>query len=314
METLWLCGPCGVGKTATGWELWSRLVAAGVPAGYADIDQLGMCYPERPEDPGRFHLQARNLAAVIAGHRAAGARCVVVSGCVDARHGVRRDDLPGLDLTVCLLSATGDELTRRFVGRQGTDAGLDVQLREAATLSAATFPDVVVDTTGRTVPEVAAEIRRRTGWPRLTGTPAGDTLPAAAADPGGRVLWVSGATCTGKSSAAFPVFLRLVQDGTPAAYVDLEQLGTVAHEIRARVLAAMWANYRRAGARALVLSGPVADDATARLYAEALPGAEVILRRLHAGPGTLTGRILRRGRGEGTWHQPGDPLLGRPCV
>ncbi|WP_436529289.1 hypothetical protein [Actinoplanes sp. HUAS TT8] len=318
METLWLCGPSGIGKSVTGWALWSRVVAAGIPAGFVDIDQFGMCYPEQPDDPGRFRLQARNLAGVIAGFRSAGARCLVVAGCVDPRRGVHRDEPAGLDPTVCLLTADDTALARRFVGREGNDDNLAPQLRESAILSTATFPDLVVDTTGRTVPEAAEAILTRTGWPALT--PAGHGPPrlidARPSDLGGDVLWVSGATGTGKSSAAFPVHLRLLRDGIANAYVDLDQLAIcgptpASHEIRARNLAAVWANYRQAGAQALVMVGPAPDDTTVRTYADALPGARVTLRRLHATPDTLTDRILRRGRGEGGWNQPGDPLLGR---
>jgi hypothetical protein len=34
--------------------------------------------------------------------------------------------------------------------------------------------------------------------------------------------------------------------------------------------------------------------------------------RLTAGLAALTERILRRGRGESAWAEPGDPLKGRP--
>lgn len=366
METLWLCGSSGIGKSVTGWALWSSLVSAGIPTGFVDIDQLGMCYPEPPGDPARFHLQARNLAGVVAGHRSAGARCLVVAGCADPRQGPYRDELPTLDLTICLLTATDAELTRRFTAREGNDTNLAHQLRESAVLNTATFPDLIIDTTAQSALEAAATIRAQAAWPRLTrpahaqpavpglaetahAQAAGSNLsetahaqaavpspteraraqaglgepripearPAAAPDLGGNVLWVSGATCTGKSSAAFPVHLRHLRDGIASAYVDLEQLAICgptpsSHEVRAQNLAAVWANYRQAGAEALVMVGPAPDEATVRTYLGALPGAKVTLRRLHATPDALTERVLRRGRGEGGWHQPGDPLRGRP--
>ena len=81
---LWLCGPPGVGKTSVGWEIYSELVRSGIQTGYVDIDQLGMCYPELATDPGRHRMKTRNLGAVVAVYRAAEARCVVVSGVIDA--------------------------------------------------------------------------------------------------------------------------------------------------------------------------------------------------------------------------------------
>lgn len=94
IPVLWLCGPPGVGKTTVAWELYRQLTRSGVPAGCVDVDQLGICYPEPPGDPGRHRLQAANLAAVLPGYQAAGARCLVVSGVVDAAHGVHVERLP----------------------------------------------------------------------------------------------------------------------------------------------------------------------------------------------------------------------------
>lgn len=89
LPVLWLCGPPGVGKTSVGWEIYSRLADEGVPAGYVDVDQLGICHPDPAFDPGRHALKAADLDAAVARFRAAGARCVVVSGAVEADRGVR---------------------------------------------------------------------------------------------------------------------------------------------------------------------------------------------------------------------------------
>jgi hypothetical protein len=61
LPVLWLYGPAGVGKTTAAWELFTELSRDGIPTGYVDIDQLGMCYaaptpdewaPEPATDPG----------------------------------------------------------------------------------------------------------------------------------------------------------------------------------------------------------------------------------------------------------------------
>jgi hypothetical protein len=83
------------------------------------------------------------------------------------------------------------------------------------------------------------------------------------------------------------------------------------HRLKARNLADLWRAYHAAGARRLVLSGPVPDDRAAALYAGALPAARVTLCRLHASPAELARRISRRGQGL-SWPQPGDPLIGQP--
>jgi hypothetical protein len=109
-------------------------------------------------------------------------------------------------------------------------------------------------------------------------------------------------------------------NGLTAAYLDLDQVGFCwpapaadpgNHRVKARNLAAIWANFRAAGAQCLVAVGPVEDAAAASAYAGALPAATMTLCRLQAGPGELIRRIMRRGQGDGSWSQPGDPLIGK---
>lgn len=331
MPVLWLCGPPGVGKTAVGWEIYSELVRSGVQTGYVDVDQLGMCYPEPADDPGRHRMKARNLNSVIAGYRDAGARCVVVSGVVDARHGVRRDELTQVALTVCRLRADEEELAQRFVGRQGHDSGLAQVLQEAAHLDASAVAEVCVDTSGLTVEEVVRRVRDRVnGWPVLSrpqrpfaaANPVGHSVPGGAStgvDRAGHVLWLCGATGVGKSAVGFQVYLRILGAGLTAAYIDLDQLGFCGptpadHQVKARNLAALWHTYHEAGAQALVMVGPAEDEPTLDRYAAALPASTVTVCRLHAGPDELANRIMLRGQGRGSWPQPGDPLIGKPAA
>jgi hypothetical protein len=42
------------------------------PAGFVDIDQLGMCFPAPPHDPELFLLKERNVSAVAANFRRVG--------------------------------------------------------------------------------------------------------------------------------------------------------------------------------------------------------------------------------------------------
>lgn len=343
VPVLWLYGPPGVGKTAVGWEIYSELVRSGVQTGYVDVDQLGMCYPETAGDPGRHLMQARNLDGVIAGYRAGGASCVVVSGVVDPDRGVPRDELAGVALTTCRLRADDAELTWRFVGRQGGDDGLGQVLREAARLEAGAGADICVDTTGRTVADVVRLVwDRLSGWPgpvdpqplppaagaadtegALAGMTATEGTAAtegmAGAEDGGSVLWLCGATGVGTSTVGFQIYLKVLGTGLTAAYIDLDQLGfcgptAAGHRVRAGNLAAVWRTFREAGAQALVLVGPGADGSSLGDYATALSVASLTVCRLHAGRDELTSRIMRRGQGRGSWSQPGDPLIGKPAA
>ena len=326
IPVLWLCGPPGIGKSTVGWEIFTQLTQAGIEAGYVDIDQLGMCYPEPAPDPGRHRMKAQNLGAVAANYRAAGARCVIVSGVVDPGRGVHASLIPRAAVTVCQLRAGRDELRQRFLGR-GEQAGLlDDVLSQADAMDASDVADVCVDVSGLPAAEAARLVRERTaGWPILTGPgrpyeAEPDDSPAAAAD--GPVLVLCGATGVGKSTAGFEVYRRTLRAGSAAAYVDLDQIGFCrpvpageggGHRVKARNLAAMWHTYRAAGAQWLIVSGPVESETTAKAYADALPRAAITLCRLHAGAGELTRRIMLRGHG-GSWPQPGDPLVGQPTA
>lgn len=320
IPVLWLCGPSGVGKTTVAWALYTQFAQAAVEPGFVDIDQLGMCYPEPPDDPGRYRMAARNLAAVTANFEAAGARCVVVSGVVDPLRGVPADLIPQAALTVCRLRADSDVVRERFVGRGGDPTLIGDVLADADTLDRGDVTCAcVVDTTGLPVSDVIRLVRAGIGdWPGPVPRRSAAS-DEAVTSPDGPVLWLCGATGVGKSTVGFEVYQRALRAGRTAAYVDLDQLGSCPvplddpahHRVKARNLAALWGTYRTAGAEWLIVTGQVADDASIRIYTDAMPSASVTLCRLHAGPEELTRRIMRRGNGGGSWNQPGDPLLGR---
>lgn len=319
-----MCGPPGAGKTAAGWAMYDGLARSGARAAFVDLDQLGMCLPAPPDDPQRYRLKEHNVSAVAANFRAAGCDALIVSGHLGPYKNISFGTVRGVSLTICRLRTSADELRRRLTARGAPDLVAD-SLREAEELDRSSFADVYVDTDGLTVSEVARLVRERCGgWPPedLAGAGADGAapapLPAAGAD--GEVLLICGATGVGKSAVGFGVFLRQLRAGVAAAYVDLDQIGFMSavtaddpggHRLRACNLADLWRAYHEAGARRLVLSGPVPDAGAASVYACALPAADVTVCRLHASPAELARRISRRGQGLG-WPQPGDPLIGQP--
>jgi hypothetical protein len=129
------------------------------------------------------------------------------------------------------------------------------------------------------------------------------------------VLWLAGPTGVGKSTVGFRAYLSVIGVGVPAAFVDVDQLGFFGearnHQLRALNLAVVWKNHHNAGAKALVVVGPVEMSADMNLYEQVLPNATFTWCRLHASPAELTRRILSR-RDGGSWQQPGDPLKGQP--
>ncbi|MEU4422491.1 hypothetical protein AB0F81_17825 [Actinoplanes sp. NPDC024001] len=194
LPLLWLSGTSAAGKSTVAWELFTRLTAAGVDAGFVDIDQLGMCYgppapghwaPEPAGDHGRHLLQARTLDALAVNFRAAGVCCLLVSGVTDPARGVETALVPHAAVTSCLLHADEADLARRLAARNHPGDDLANSVAHAATLKR-TFPDALwVDTTGLTVAEVADRVLARTGWP--PPAPAAEP-PVTAAEPPGPPL------------------------------------------------------------------------------------------------------------------------------
>lgn len=324
LPVLWLAGPPGAGKTTVAWEIFSALTEAGTEAAYVDTDQLGICRPDPPGDPGRCRIRAWNLSAVLAGFQDAGARCAIVSGVIDAEEGVHPDASADAAVTVCRLHADRDELRRRLVERRGATTEVEEMLGDAAALDRSPLADLWVDTTGLSVGEVVRRVRELSdGWDRGSplqgGPPVAEQAPAPLPSDGTRVLLLYGATGVGKSTVGFQLFLRAAEAGRRVAYVDLRQVGIHrpaptgdprSHRLRARNAGALWQQYRAAGVQDLVLVGRAESQCDVDQYTAALGEPGVTICRLHAGREDLRRRIRLRGLG-GSWPEPGDPLKGR---
>ncbi|MGW0228187.1 AAA family ATPase [Actinopolymorpha singaporensis] len=122
------------------------------------------------------------------------------------------------------------------------------------------------------------------------------------------MLFLSGPPGVGKTTVAWEMFGRLVDSGHWPAFVDLDLLGACwpvpeddpyNERMKARNLAAMWQNYRAAGARCVLAAGVIESRDRLALYAGAVPNAVPVLCRLRAGRQELAARIDRRGRERG---------------
>jgi ribose 1,5-bisphosphokinase PhnN len=332
LPVLWVWGPSGVGKTTVTWDLFVRLAREGVPAGYVDIDQLGMCYgpptpqhwaPEPADDPGRHLLKARTLNAVLANFGHAGAACVLVPGVTDPVRGVETDLLPHAALTTCRLRAEPTELARRLATRGNASDDLAHELAQAEALDHAFAARLCVDTTGLTVAQVVDRVRVCTGWPALDAAitqPSG--APPVPDRTSGEILWLCGPAAVGKSAVGWQVYQQVRRSGITAAFVDLDQIGFRRpvpacdpgnHRLKAANLGAVWHAFRAAGAQCLIAVGPLDRPSDLPAYNAALPAATITLCQLSAGRETLASRIELRGRGLGpTWGLAGDELIGQP--
>lgn len=265
LPVLWLCGPSGVGKSTAAWEM-----LAGMPgAGHVDIDQLGMCFPEIPSDPGRTVLEARILGRVVANFRAAAAGCLVVSGYIDSHRGIHTEHLTQAALTVLRMRCDQPELRRRLEDRARPGEDRELALREAEVIDHSALPYPCLDTTGRTAADVLADVRGR--WPGHPARQPGrwpDPLPVP-----GEILWICGPTAVGKSTIGYAVAERAWRAGHMTGFVDLQQIGFLHpvpgrdpgnHRLKAANLAAVWAGFHAYGAKRLVVVGSVEQPSQAR--------------------------------------------------
>jgi hypothetical protein len=308
------------------WQLYTELASAGVHVAFADSDQLCMCYPAPPGDPGRQYVKAANVGSMIGNFRSAGARCMIVNGVLGAA-GLDTGLLPDADVTICRLRADSDSVRQRFTARHGQRDDTGELLREIndeiRVMDESSFADVCVDTTSVSAADAGGLVRAAcAGWPGFTGhlaEAAGQGRVEQAAASGGQVALITGPTGVGKSTIGFRFYLRCLNAGLRAGYVDLSQIGFVSpaaagdpgnQRLRARNLAAIWRNYRAAGASHLIATGTINGQADAQRYASELPGASVSFIRLEADSAEHRLRIMSRGAG-GSWPEPGDSLRGQ---
>lgn len=169
VPVLLVTGPVGVGKTTVAGELSALLDGAGIPHAVVDLDALRCCYPAPAHDPFNTALGLRNLAAVWAHHRAAGAGRLVLVDVIEANDDLPRyaAAIPGAAITVVRLSASPRTLVER-VQRRERGAGREWHIRRSAALTTIMeqnqIGDIVVNTDAKPITAVAREVAMRTGW------------------------------------------------------------------------------------------------------------------------------------------------------
>ncbi|MEU7588870.1 hypothetical protein AB0A95_21555 [Micromonospora sp. NPDC049230] len=182
---LWLCGPTGVGKSSVGFNFFLRhVLGAKISGAFVDLDQIGF-YRSRASRGVDHRMRAQILADMWRTFRAAGAECLTLVGPAEDATAISTyvRALPAATFTVCRLHATPEELAYRIRlrGAGGSwsqpgdplkgqpdevlTAAAERAAADAAALQQATVGDRCVDTTRRSVDDVADAILAETGWP-----------------------------------------------------------------------------------------------------------------------------------------------------
>jgi adenylylsulfate kinase len=143
--------------------------------------------------------------------------------------------------------------------------------------------------------------------------------PNSPADAAGSALLINGACGAGKTTAAYALSRLLEARLVPHAVVDFDDLCRLepapagdpfARTVGIANLRAGWANYRRAGARWLILASVVKTRAELLAVREALGDTQLTCVRLRANPETLIARLRHRGEDQDiSWYLHRVPEL-----
>ncbi len=162
-----LSGSVGVGKTAVLAEIHQILSELSVPHACVERDALACSWPAER----RFNdvLALRNLRAVWANFRAAGATRLIIAGVVesfDDLEGYRRA-VPGSSITTCRLMASEATRLHRLRSREhgaGLDWHLERTVKLEEILDAVRLEDFVVTNENQALRSVASEVLVRAKW------------------------------------------------------------------------------------------------------------------------------------------------------
>lgn len=169
IPVLVVTGPCGVGKSSVASGIAELLCEQRMPHAVIDMDWTRDCFPSPADDPFHTALGYKNLAGMWQNYHTAGAQWLILVDVVEARADLDhvRAAVPGAKITLVRLRAGVPTLHARLVGRE-VGQSLVWHKARAAELSAQmdrdALEDVLIDTDGKGVLEIASEVLLKTRW------------------------------------------------------------------------------------------------------------------------------------------------------
>ncbi|WP_427017068.1 AAA family ATPase [Pseudarthrobacter sp. P1] len=171
LESVFLNGTVGAGKTTTGETLHRLLADDGIGNAMIDLDQLRRSWPAPPTDRFNHELELRNLQSVAGNYRGVGVRRFILAGVLEdpAEMDRYRAALGGGKLMVIRLDAPLEAVQERLRNRHEPDsAELSWHLHRSVELHgilAEARLEAHVVAIGRRGPnEVAQAVRALVGW------------------------------------------------------------------------------------------------------------------------------------------------------
>ena len=169
VDVVVLTGAPGVGKSSLAEEMFDQLCDRGVRHAAIDVDALCLSYPFRSGDPYNNATAIENVASVWANFSRHGIDRLVLVRVVESRADVERllAAIPGAHATVCHLAASPSTVEER-IRRREVGSSTELLAARGRQLAAMEpdlgFVDIVLETGGRALDELAAELLARLGW------------------------------------------------------------------------------------------------------------------------------------------------------
>jgi adenylylsulfate kinase-like enzyme len=170
IPVLLLTGAVGVGKTTVSYEVRLRLAQADVRHVLID-DEFALVHPHPIDDLLGERVRARALRALWAIYEDAGIDRLVLSRVIESDGDLEqiRSAIPDADVQVYWLVAPFEVLAER-IRSKGVPTAEEGCLNRAADLlqiwDSNPIRAQVVDTVGRSVPDIADEVVTKSGWLR----------------------------------------------------------------------------------------------------------------------------------------------------
>jgi predicted kinase len=164
-----LSGAPGAGKSSLAEEMFDQLKEHDIRHAVIDVDALCLSYPFRAGDPYNTVTAIENVASVWANFSRQGIDRLVLVRVVESRADVEwlLAAVPGSRATVCHLAArppTVEERIRRREAGSSTESLVARARQLAAIAPDAGFVDIVLETDGKALGELATELPAKLGW------------------------------------------------------------------------------------------------------------------------------------------------------
>lgn len=172
IDSIFLNGTVGVGKTTVAEALGELEAANGRAHAVIDLDQIRRCWPAPDGDPFGHEVELANLRDLVANYRVFGAEHFIVAGVIEDAAEIPRYEaaLKSSGLLICRLEADAEVIEGRLTRRHADDPeGLEWHREWAEELAGilveAALDGLVLDASTRTPRELAATIAAAAGWP-----------------------------------------------------------------------------------------------------------------------------------------------------